>query len=615
MRNFLSFGNNEQSVRLDTDLISVVLGENLDTGGEDSRNACGKSAMVDALCYALFGKTLRDLSNQGLVNYLAGRGQSMSVQVSFDKGKYSYLIERGEKPSKLLLLRKDRGVEEDFYARENRRLKFDQSLSTKADTTKEIVRLLGYNLPLFSYLVTNSSESTPFLKLREDQRREVSESLFGFSILSERAERLKKKRKIEKENLIREETAYATQVSANKRIEDEINSMERRSVEWEKNRAATIVDLEETITGLKAVDFDDELEALKQMAEARGAIKEVDAKLSDLQHRYSVIERDRKGTEDAINASEDAINEAETKMVDLNEGRCPTCKQYWEPDPEYRGHLDDVLQTEPTHIDQYRADIAGFDHALEKVEGEFGGLEEAQSGQQEALEKLEALELSFDSPEEAAGARATMKSLEDALEKEKEAGNPHAESIDGLREKALGEADETESVRLRKLVRHFNFMIELLTSKDSFIRKRIIDQWLPKLNGHIAEYLDILELDYTIEFQPDLSVKIVKFGNEIAWGNLSKGERARVIIALNFSFQDIFEFMNYRINLLCIDELLDNGMCSRVAERAVDLIKTMGAESHKRVLLITHRDDIAARVDHMMLVRKENDLSRIVEVE
>ena len=107
----------------------------------------------------------------------------------------------------------------------------------------------------------------------------------------------------------------------------------------------------------------------------------------------------------------------------------------------------------------------------------------------------------------------------------------------------------------------------------------------------------------------------MKYQKEKSWGNLSKGERMRLVIALNFAFQDIFEYMNYRINLLCVDELLDSGICSRGAERGVDLLKALSANSHKRIMLITHRDDIAARVDHMMIVRKENDISKIYEAE
>jgi DNA repair exonuclease SbcCD ATPase subunit len=101
LRNFLSFGNKETVIPLDGDHITVILGENLDTGGEDSRNGVGKSAILDALNFVLFGKVIRGISNQKLVNKLADKGRAMLVTLEFDKGPWSYLVERGERPSRL----------------------------------------------------------------------------------------------------------------------------------------------------------------------------------------------------------------------------------------------------------------------------------------------------------------------------------------------------------------------------------------------------------------------------------------------------------------------------------------------------------------------------------
>ena len=616
LRNFLSFGNQETTIQLDQDLISVILGENLDTGGEDSRNGAGKSAIIDAICYALFGKTLRGSANQDLINDLVNRGQPLSVKVSFDKGKYSYLVERGEKPSKLLLLRKPVESDEDYYARKDRKLKFDQSMASKTETTKEITKLLGYNLPLFSFLVANSSESTSFFKLREEDRREVSENLFGFTILSERAERLKKIRKTQKQDLVKAETAYATEVQANKRVEQEIAEIERRAEEWETKHAAAVSELEETIQALQGIDAEAEAEALRMIASVSTELKDVQRKLHDLQKDYTALERDRKQRENSIEVLEGELEQKQGELEQLNKSLCPTCGQHWVADPEYREGVEGLVSdTIPERISECHVEIGGIDMALKDIEGEYSDIEGGETNLQEQMEQLSQLDLTYESPEDAASAQATLKMLEEQLVSANAETNPFTESIEGLRQKAVTQVDDSEVRRLTKLVSHFEFMIELLTSKDSFVRRSIIDQWLPKLNERIALYLEILELPHNVTFLPDLSVEIMKFHKKKGWGNLSKGERVRLIIALNFAFQDVFEFMNYRINLLCMDELLDNGLCSRGAERTVDLLKALGSESHKRVLLITHRDDIAARVEHMMIVRKENEISHIVEAE
>lgn len=182
LKNFLSFGNKEIAIKLDGDFITVVLGENLDDGGEDSRNGVGKSAVADALSYVIFGTVTRDgVSNKQLINKLARRGQAMLVTLRFDKGEYEYLIERGEKPSRLTFLRRPVGSTEDWRAKnEKNELKFDRS-QNKDETNEEIRSLFGYDHTLFEYLVVNSTESTDYFKLTEDKRRKVVESLFGIT--------------------------------------------------------------------------------------------------------------------------------------------------------------------------------------------------------------------------------------------------------------------------------------------------------------------------------------------------------------------------------------------------------------------------------------------------
>jgi len=220
-------------------------------------------------------------------------------------------------------------------------------------------------------------------------------------------------------------------------------------------------------------------------------------------------------------------------------------------------------------------------------------------------------DLTYGSVEEAAGAEATLKSLQGQLkEKEKEV-NPHIESIDKFRANAIQQADDSEVKELQKLVDHYNFLIELLTNKNSYIRKLIIDRWLPKLNQRISHWLKVLELPHRVAFQPDLSVEIKLYHEEYDYGLLSKGERNRVRIALNFAFQDTFEYMNYRINLLGFDELIDNGICQRGAENAVAALRRMCTEKNKRILLVTHREDVAAQVEDVMLIKKENEISWI----
>jgi signal transduction protein with GAF and PtsI domain len=107
-----------------------------------------------------------------------------------------------------------------------------------------------------------------------------------------------------------------------------------------------------------------------------------------------------------------------------------------------------------------------------------------------------------------------------------------------------------------KIIREF--LYKLLTNKDSYIRKRIIDQNLSYLNARLSQYLDRIGLPHTVVFMNDLSVNITELGRELDFDNLSRGERNRLILSLSWSFRDVWESLYQPINLLFIDELIDS---------------------------------------------------------
>lgn len=614
-KNFLSFGNNETVINLDENLVTVIMGENLDTGGEDSRNGVGKSAIEDALCYVLFGATLRGISNQKLINDLARKGQSMVVWLTFDKGGYSYLVERSERPGKLLFLRKEIDDPTDIRLKEKRKYVFDISRN-KTETTEEIISLLGFDLTLFSFLVVNTSESDPFFKLAEPKRREIIEKLFGFTILSERAENLKEQRKGEKKELIKVETEYATTVKANERIENQISEMKRRSSDWENKKKRTIAELKATITELEKVDVEGEIELIQMADELSAKYKEFSAEKRELTGEISMFKKNIMVDESGINRSQKVIDLNTTSLETLDKSICPTCNQHWEADPEYRGSLETELTENKESITTLTTTIeenkVGSEAASKKMDDIVSKIKITKDD----MDEIAKVDLTYSSIEEAASAGATLTAVEDQLNDAKKEDNPHTESIESLEKEAIKKISDSGVKELKKLIKHYDFLISLLTDKDSYIRKQIIDRWLPKLNQGISKYLEILELPHTVKFLPDMSVVILKHGRlEKDYGNLSKGERQRVNIALNFAFQDVFELMNYRINFLAVDELIDSGICNRGAENTVNLLKDMSARKRKRVLLVTHREDIAARVDDMYIVQKENDISRIIVAE
>ena len=212
----------------------------------------------------------------------------------------------------------------------------------------------------------------------------------------------------------------------------------------------------------------------------------------------------------------------------------------------------------------------------------------------------------YNTPQEAYEHQSSLSKLQDRLSRQQEETDPYQEQIESLKATGIQEVKWDEVNRLTELKDHQDFLYKLLTNKDSFIRKRIIEQNLQFLNARLDYYITRLGLPHDVSFQSDLSVSIIQLGQELDFDNLSRGERNRLILGLSWAFRDVFESMNHPINLLCIDELVDSGMDSIGVESALGVLKKMERDRHKNILLISHRDELVGRVNEVLQVTKEN---------
>ena len=157
---------------------------------------------------------------------------------------------------------------------------------------------------------------------------------------------------------------------------------------------------------------------------------------------------------------------------------------------------------------------------------------------------------------------------------------------------------------------HQEFLLKLLTKKDSFIRKKIIDQNLFFLNTRLNHYLDTMNLPHEVTFNSDLSVDITKHGKNYDFDQLSTGEQNRLILSLSWAFRDIWETFNQSINLLIVDELVDTGMDIQGVTKALEILRQFVIERSKNILLISHKGDIENKVDNILFAEKQNDFTQ-----
>ena len=212
----------------------------------------------------------------------------------------------------------------------------------------------------------------------------------------------------------------------------------------------------------------------------------------------------------------------------------------------------------------------------------------------------------YDTEAEALGHKNNLSSLEKNLEEKSVEINPYEEQIIELNHTAIQEINWEIINTLTKLRDHQEFLHKLLTNKDSFIRKKIIDQNLNYLNKRLSYYISKMGLPHRVIFLNDLNVEITQLGQDLDFDNLSRGERNRLILSLSFAFRDVWENLYQHINLLFIDELIDAGLDAAGVEAGVGVLKKMARERNKNIYLISHKDELIGRVNNVLKVIKEN---------
>ena len=212
----------------------------------------------------------------------------------------------------------------------------------------------------------------------------------------------------------------------------------------------------------------------------------------------------------------------------------------------------------------------------------------------------------YDREADAIQHRATLENLQKQIADKSTEVDPYGEQIEEMQGQALQVIEYITLNELTRLQDHQEFLLKLLTSKDSFVRKKIIEQNLSYLNARLTHYLDRIGLPHTVVFQNDLTVSIEELGRELDFDNLSRGERNRLILSMSWAFRDVWESLYQPINVLFIDEMIDSGLDTQGVENALAILKKMSRERSKSIWLVSHRDELAGRVENILKVIKEN---------
>ena len=569
VKNFMSVGNQTQAVDFNKEQLTLVLGENLDQGGDDngSRNGTGKTTIINALSYALYGVALTNINRTNLINKTNSKG--MLVSLEFEKDGIDYRIERGRSPNIL-----------KFYINNQEQEMLDESQGDSRKTQADINDLLGMSHDMFKHVVALNTYTEPFLSMRQNDQRAIIEQLLGITILSEKADKLKEGVRQTKETITQETLKIEAIQTSNSKIEDTITNLQGTQRAWLAKKQQDVDKLTSAIDELEHLDVNAELDAhekLQNWNEHNNAILALKKELSTL--------------EPALVRAESSVEKATKDISNLEDATCYTCGQELHADKKVE--LQARKEKELDEAIDYRSEIS------KKVDDVTKGLQEIGdiNGKPTTY---------YETAKEAYEHRQNVDSLKTALENKKNEVDPYQTQIDELNSTAMQEVDWTAINELTSFKDHQEFLLKLLTNKDSFIRKKIIDQNLAYLNNRLTYYLDKLGLPHQVVFMNDLNVEITQLGQDLDFDNLSRGERNRLILGMSFAFRDVWESLYQNINLLFIDELIDSGMDTAGVEGSLAVLKKMGRERHKNVFLISHKDELIGRVNHLMKVVKEN---------
>jgi DNA repair exonuclease SbcCD ATPase subunit len=673
VKNFMSVGNATQGIDFDRKDLTLVLGENLDLGGDGSRNGTGKTTIINALSYALYGNALSNIRKDNLVNKTNGKG--MLVSLDFTVNNKEYKIERGRKPNVL-----------KFYVNQEEQAATDEAQGDSRETQDEIERILGMSHDMFKHVLALNTYTEPFLSLKANEQRAIIEQLLGITLLSERAEKIKELNKQTKDGIAQEEFRVRAVQEANKRIEEQIESLRRRQVLWQKKYDSDLAYLVAQYDDLAKINIEVELLAHKdltiwsQLRKQKETYDALVARQTAWQQKHDAewqeagrayLDKNRINIELELEAwvalaaynqkakdiadlekliarcvadaakEQKVIDKLKAEVEELKNHKCYACGQDFHDtnheavlgakekalqeaalqalatNTQWMEHTDALaklgeLGTKPTT--HYKTEAEAIRHSSElNSSKQVMDAKEAETNPfTDQLAELEDVVVPvqpvthYDTEAEAIKHSSQVTNLLNQIANKNDEKDPYSEQIVEMQQQALQQVDYDTINELTRLQEHQEFLLKLLTSKDSFVRKKIIDQNLSYLNSRLTHYLDRIGLPHTVKFQNDLSVSIEELGRELDFDNLSRGERNRLILSMSWAFRDVWESLYSPINLLFIDELIDNGLDTAGVENALGLLKHMSRERHKSIWLVSHRDELAGRVENILKVVKEN---------
>jgi DNA repair exonuclease SbcCD ATPase subunit len=616
-KNFLSYGNIWTEVALDVEGTTLLIGENLDTGGS---SGAGKSTLINAIAYCLYDKIPSKVSKDRLINRTNDKKNTrMEIQLFFTKGVDEYEVHRwrgSETGVKMLLNGAD-----VTPASVNRG---EDSFNAKVED------VVGFSYNLFTQIILFNGNSEMFLDLSVGAQRQLIEELFKTTLLTKKANALKKESSETDKSISMQKLLIQQQEKQRELKIKHVNDAKARVDSWSQQYVIRVTNLEAEIERLSKIDYDGEAEVLTSLSDMQNKIVSLQGKIREIQVVKSAKDREKFPKLAQITIFNNDIKKlvsekqkTESELVHLREAKCPYCLQKFEDAQAKISELEQrsqELDVEISLVQEKFDDLVEENKQFElqkSEEIEKIKVDEANYSQQFTVESLELKSitenLSFKTLSELHASKSQLTAKQDQMVALLNEQNPHVDAWVNLSQEEDVKVDTETLDKLITYYEHQQFLVKLLTDKNSFIRKNILSKTIPFLNKRIAYYTEKLNLPHVVVFQPDMSCEISEIGRELDHGNLSNGEKKRLNLSLCLSFRDVLTYLHSKVNVLFTDEIDGGSISGPDADALVSMIKSKAWDDVISIYVISHRPEFDGRCDRNLVIRKDGGFSTLIE--
>lgn len=561
-KNFLSTGNNFTEVQLNRSSSTLILGT----------NGAGKSTILDALTFGLFGKPFRKINKPQLVNSI--NEKDCLIEIEFKIGNKEYLVRRGIKPNKFEVF-------------------IDGDMVDQDSKVKDYQRYLEENILKLNYksftqtVILGSATFVPFMQLNANDRRDIIEDLLDIKIFTTMNDILKIKQSELKDSLY--------DIDKQRELLDQKIDMQERYIDDAKTNKTKAIELNQKKIEEKQLQIDNYLDN----------VTELNSKIVDLTTLIS--------DEDKVRKKQSKLDSLESQLMNSNKKNkkditwfeeidsCPTCKQGIDD-----GHRHSMIEDKKNKVVEIETAISQLTEQFKQVNNRMNEIAEVREQlnqvNSEIMEKNTEMRL----------LKVNISELQNELnelENSDSSANELKKELKIFKNQMAGFDDEKKELVTRR--EYYNVSSMLL--KDTGVKTSIIKYYLPKMNKLINKYLQ--EMDFYVNFTMDekFSENIKSRGREnFSYSSFSEGEKMRIDLALLFTWRQIAKMKNsVNTNLLILDEVFDSSLDNSGTDEFLKLLNALGGNN---VFVISHKGEILYDKFHSVIkFDKVKNFSQIVE--